>query len=364
MVHKNIQLKYLFEKYERYASPMVFLAGFIIDNFTLTRIDLWFSNLILFSYLFIAGASIVLVHFIGGRQEERGFPGGILPFLPFAMQFAFGALFSGYFVYYTRSGAFAGSWPFFAALVFLLVGNEFFKKKYERVVFQTSIFFTAVFSFAIFYLPVILHSMGAAVFVLSGIASLAVIALFISLLSRIAPAKTRGSKAVLLKSVFAIYVALNALYFTDSIPPVPLSLKNAGIYHFVARTGGGNYIATGEARKWQDYFPWSETVFHRRENEPVYFFSAVFAPTKFNTPIFHEWQFYDEFKKEWITGDTIRFSIFGGRDGGYRGYSMKTGVWEGRWRVNVITDRGALLGRETFSIADTVVHSTLETKAL
>src|SRR3989344_9430146 len=108
-MHERVEyLKKVYKRSERYISPAAFLAGFIIDNITLTRIDLWFNNLLLFSYLLIAGASILLVHFIVGRKETQdGMGKSIALLLPIVTQFAFGALFSGYFVYYTRSGTIA-----------------------------------------------------------------------------------------------------------------------------------------------------------------------------------------------------------------------------------------------------------------
>ena len=52
----------------------------------------------------------------------------------------------------------------------------------------------------------------------------------------------------------------------------------------------------------------------------------------------------------WITADRIALSVRGGRDGGYRTYSMKTGVRSGAWRVNVETPNGAILGRFRFNV--------------
>jgi hypothetical protein len=47
----------------------------------------------------------------------------------------------------------------------------------------------------------------------------------------------------------------------------------------------------------------------------------------------------------------VRFSIMGGREGGYRGYSVKSTPRAGRWRVNIETPDGLLIGRVPFVVA-------------
>jgi len=147
-------LKSLFQKYkeffvrnERYISGGALLLGFIVDNFTLTRIDLQFDNIVLFTYLTIAFLAIVFINF----YEEGVLRGAIFErlrfLLPLAMQFAFGGLFSGFVIFYSRSASFVASWPFVLVLIALLVGNEFFKTRYTKFTFRMSVFFTALFSF-------------------------------------------------------------------------------------------------------------------------------------------------------------------------------------------------------------------------
>jgi hypothetical protein len=46
----------------------------------------------------------------------------------------------------------------------------------------------------------------------------------------------------------------------------------------------------------------------------------------------------------------ISFHITGGRQEGYRGYSFKTNVPAGKWRVFVETPRGQVLGRYEFNV--------------
>jgi hypothetical protein len=343
------QLKKWFTRYEQHISGAALLFGFAVDNFTLTRIDLWLDNLILFIYLLIALFGIVLVNLYEGGVAQNAFFGYIRRWSPLAVQFAFGGLFSGFVVFYSRSATLATSWPFILLLAALFVGNEFFRSRYSKLTFQMSIFFIALFSFLIFYTPVIVGMMGAWVFLLSGIMSIAIISLFIRILLRFIPERVEQSKKSIICSIGIIFIAVNILYFTNIIPPIPLSLKDASVYHYVEKAQDGNYLVQHEQSRWYDFLIPNETI-HITENEPLYMFSSVFAPTKLNTQIFHKWQFYDEKEDEWITENQLGFSIVGGRDGGYRGYTMKANVTEGAWRVDVVTERDQLIGRIKFKV--------------
>lgn len=312
--------------------------GFIIDNFTLTRIDQWLDNLILLSYLLIAGLGIFLFNLF----ESRGWGHGIFPL---AIQFAFGGLFSGYFVFYSRSASLASSWIFIAFIILFLIGNELSKGKYSRLGFQVGVFFTALFSFSIFYIPILVNKIGAWVFVLSGVVSLIAIRLFVKLLSYITPEKIKDTKIVLFGIVGTIFVVFNILYFTNVIPPIPLSLKEVGVYHSVERVGD-NYNVTFEDKEWYQFYKRYNDTFHSN-NESVYFFSAVFAPSDLKTNLYHRWQYYDG---EWITINKFFIPILGGRGEGYRGYSYKSNPLPGKWRVDVITEREQVVGRAEFIV--------------
>jgi len=343
------KIKSIYMKYERFASPAALFVGFVFDNFTLTRIDQLYDNIVLFSYLIIAGVGITLVQL----YENSVFKGLLVkkaaPFLPLLIQFAFGGLFSGYFIFYSRSASLASSWFFILLLLGLLVGNEFFRKHYRGLVFQVSIFYFALFSFAIFFVPVIAGKMGVWIFLLSGLISLVVIATLLFVFAYIAPESFQKKGKLLKLSISSIFVLINVLYFTNIIPPIPLSLKDAGVYHFVGRTESGNYIVRSEVKKWYE-FDIGSKKFHHARGGSAYVYSAVFAPTDLNTNILHRWQYYDDKKQKWIITNEIAFPIFGGRGGGYRGYSFKEKVTEGRWRVDVVTNRGQLLGRISFEV--------------
>ena len=243
-------LKDFYKKYEHRLSIGAFFLGFIIDNLTLTRIDLWLDNLILGSYIVLAALSILLFQVVLNKEKLGYFSSRLYLILPLIIQFAFGGLFSGYFVFYSRSASFATSWIFVILILALLIGNEVFKKRYARLEFQVSIFFITLFSFSIFYIPILFNEIGVWVFMLSGLVSLVLIWIFVKILGFVIKEKARVARQKIFTSIFSIYVIFNILYFTNIIPPIPLSMKDAGVFYLVERLENGNYNVLTEDLKW------------------------------------------------------------------------------------------------------------------
>lgn len=342
-------LKEFFEKYEKHISSLVLVGGFILDNFTLRRVDLWWDDALLIAYLLIAGVSLVCVNLYDGGRVKTKFFENAHPWFMFAMQFVLGGLFSASFIFYSRSATLAASWPFLLLIFVYLLGNEFLKKHYARLGAQVIAYFMALFSFLIFFVPVVMHQMGDLIFLLSGVLSLLVIAGFVHLLLHVVPDHARESRKIIFRGVLGIFCVMNILYFTNIIPPAPLALKEVGVYKNVIKNSDGTYTLDGEKKNFWSFFQ-SEQVVNISAGEPLYLFSSVFSPTNLNTKIVHVWQLYDENTKEWVNKGRIPLSIFGGRDGGYHTYSIKENIIPGLWRVNIETERGQLIGRETFRV--------------
>ena len=98
--------------------------------------------------------------------------------------------------------------------------------------------------------------------------------------------------------IVIIYIALNIFYFLNWIPPVPLSLKDAGIYHHVSRSDE-QYKVKFEKGSWYQFWKSSDSNFHYQTGDTVFCFAAIFAPTELNKKIVHQWQLYDKKHDEW-----------------------------------------------------------------
>ena len=338
-----------YEKIEHLVSPAGLLIGFFWHLLNLRRIDLFFDNLLVVFYLCLTGLTIIYLNsYQAGKIRGRFFEIGAIV-VPFVMQFSIGGLFSSFLTFYGESSAISVGWPFLAILVFLLIGNEVFRKRYQRLTFQVCIYFAVIFLYLVFALPILTDRLGDSIFLISGAAALVLISLFVFIVRLVARQTVSQSWQWSAAGIFVIYLALNIFYFTNIIPPIPLSLKEGVISHSVVRAGT-NWKVQVEAPPWYLFLDEYNPVFHWQPGERVYCYAAVFAPTQIKTNIYHRWSIYDEKSKQWVEKSKISYEITGGKDGGYRGYSYKQSIAPGSWRVDIINERGQVLGRLSFKI--------------
>jgi hypothetical protein len=333
---------------ERTLSALGMVAGFVTDNLMFRRIDLPNTQVIFAAYLSLAAASIATLHFLERRAREGRIYARWRALLPMATQFALGGLWSGFLVFYSRSAVVTASWPYLMVLTGFFIGNEVFKKYHARLVFTSALFFFAVFSYAIVTVPVYTHTIGRFTFIASGLVALGVLVLFCRLLAALNRRQFRASRWKIAASVGAVYLLINVFYFTNTLPPLPLALSRVGVYHAVKKTGGV-YTALGETEPWYTVFG-IPPVLHVAPGQPLSAYSAVFAPIRLSTRIVHRWRRFDPKTGHWLTVSAVSYSINGGRDGGYRGYTIKRNPQPGDWRVDIDTSEGHLIGRIAFKV--------------
>ncbi len=331
------------KKYRHWIAPVAIFGGFIADIFTLNQIDQVFDQGVLVVHLLISGFAIAMLFTTGSKLGEKiniEEKAGILEAL---MLFSFGGLFSGFAIFYTRSGSLASSWPFILIMILLMVGTELYKKVYRRLVFQITLYFISIFAYMIMFVPLILNKMGSWVFLLSGLSTLVLTYFYYLILRWLNKGRYKKYISKIIISSGLFFVIFNVAYFTNIIPPVPLSLKFTAVYHNVEKLYPG-YEATYEANPWYNIFRKRSRVFHRVGSEPVWVFASVFAPTSFSTEVDHVWEYYDTEKLKWVHKGIVPLSIQGGSKKGWAGFSYRQDIKDGRWRVGVTTDRGQVIG--------------------
>lgn len=334
-------------------------TGFIFDLIIADRPDSPLNNLLLLSYLVIAGGLLVILNMRVARKREVD--SGYQPlFLLFILQFCFGGLASNLLVLYGRSGTFAASTLFFLMLLGLVVGNEFLRNRYAQLRFNIVTFYTLLLTYLLIVVPTfVFHSVGTGVFLASGLASLVIIGIFLGIVYW-AVLRGRNREQQLYEVSFlvgCVFLFFNVLYFLNIIPPVPLSLKGIGVYHSIERLeapAGGEaniYAATYEKAPWFVFWRDTSATYTLGASASAVCFSSVFAPTELTTPVYHRWQRYDTAEGKWIQTARISFGISGGREGGFRGFTH-TVVSPGKWRCNVETANGGLIGRISFEVKE------------
>ncbi len=338
------------QKIKRHWMTLSFFFGFILDNLTLNRVDQLFDNFVLASYVVLAMAALLLLYAAAAYKIEGKFGAFSRKYAPLLVQFSFGGLLSGMLIFYGRSGSWTESWPFLLIILLAIYGNETIKERASRLIYNLSILFIGLFSYTVLVIPVITGWMGPWVFVGSGILAVLIMQQFIRLLQKIIPRFIEIQMRSIVFVLGSIYASFNLLYFANVIPPIPLSLKDVGIYHSVVRFEDGSYQLKYEKGAWYQPFKRSDTTFHPVAGDNIFCFAQVFAPTKLKTDIVHVWEYKDPESGQWQERYRLSYNIRGGRSDGFRGYTAITNYTDGKWRCSVETTRGQVLGREVFRI--------------
>ncbi|HEY4499394.1 MAG TPA: DUF2914 domain-containing protein, partial [Candidatus Paceibacterota bacterium] len=327
-------MRELYKKYERHLTAIAFLLGFILDNLTIQRVDRWFEHIFLMMYIVLSAFLIIVYNAVDLERERtsgisRRFA-KIVAWLPVPIQFSFGAILSGSLVFYSRSASLSVSWPFLILLVLFVVCNELVHSRYGRLTLQISGFFIALFLYASFALPVALHTLNATVFVMSGFLSLCITLVLTRFIKWFSRERFKQSRLLLYASLLSLFALFNVLFFSNLIPPLPLAIREIGVFHSISRDASGEYVLHYEPATWY-HLRLISPVFHiTKDDSLAYVYSSIFAPSKLSTEIVHEWYKKNE-QGAWVSQGTVSFPIFGGREGGYRGFTSKK-VTPGKWR--------------------------------
>jgi len=210
--------------------------------------------------------------------------------------------------------------------------------------------------------PVFLGRMGPEIFVASGLLALIIVYMLVQLLTKIIPNYMALQTKSIVFLVLGLFVGLNTLYFTNIIPPIPLSLQELNIVHSVVKFGDSGYELTYEPVPWYRIDKKLNTVFHPSNTGTVACFTRVFAPAKIDTEIFHVWE-YKNLDGDWIEHFKKSYPITGKAVNGYRGWTAITASRDGTWRCSVETGRGQVLGLTQFKIDNSIEPTTLQKRA-
>ena len=336
-----------------YLPAIAFFGGFLWDALTIGRTvapsDLW----ILAGYL--AGAAGILWwlghrrHTLSAIVSAEGVPIPVPPATVLAtlwerapfllLQFLFGGLFSALFILYFKSSSHLTAVLWSLGLGGLLVANEFIDDKYHRFTLTWALFGLCAMLLFNFLLPFMVGSIHMVWFYLSTLAGAG--------LTHWLRKKTPGCPGRA-APVWIIAGLLAVAYPLDLIPPVPLVKRDIQVGRNFAHVGD-EYRLTLEKTSWWVFWREVSDEVHLAPGERLYCVSAVFAPGGLSTRLYHRWEHYEPMRG-WVTTSRMGFGLFGGRGGGFRGYTYKQDVASGQWRVKVETENGRTVVVHDFSV--------------
>lgn len=337
------------QKYKHRLATVALIFGFFVDLITFRTIDLSLSQIILSVHLVIVGATILILA-MPTRDGTQGVFRAVRSWLPVLQQYSMGNLLSAFLVLYSASGSIAASWPFFFLVAASAIGNETLKLQKYRLPFQTTLFFLNLLLFAALAVPIFFNTIGMGTFLVAVILAVVVFSVFTWVGRAIASHAFNANRARMRIGWGLMAGFMVLAYFSNIIPPIPLSVKQAGAYYSVERLQGAYIVERTPRHFIERFFDFDGETLRLVHGEPAYVFTSVFAPANFAESIDHRWQYFNERTQQWETRNTVRFPITGGRNGGYRGFSLTENPEPGAWRVSVETVRGQVIGRTYFTV--------------
>lgn len=352
MVIANIKQTRLYHhvlKLGDFFPAIFFFGGFLWDALTIGR-NVAYSDLITF-FVYL-GISAAILYTIGSPRFILADASKLSPWvakihkrlywenLPyFLLQFMFGNLLSSLFILYFKSSNHWLAWLMSILLGIMLVANEYLEDEYKQFTLSWSLFgFCAMLLFN-FALPYLMGSIHAVWFYLSTILGAGAAYLLYK--------KTPNHYG----SIWPVWVIASVLmlaYAFDIIPPVPLVKRDIAVGYALNKVDG-NYQLSQQPSSWWVFWRDTSTELHVAPGQRVYCFSSVFAPSGLKTRLYHVWQYHDK-KNGWQTRSKVGFTLSGGRYDGFRGYTYKSDLQAGEWKISVETENDKTVAVQEFSV--------------
>ena len=332
--------------WRKYFPVIFFFGGFAFDALTLGKQVQQSDFVMLTGYLLLAACILWWLAHHAQRATVNISEAGILRLLPkawrasapyFVLQFIYGNLLSALFIVYFKSSSHAMALVWSLALAGFLVGNEYLEDHYHEHTISWTMFGFCAILLLNFLLPCLVGSIHWFWFVLSTLAGAGLTHFFY---------KKSGQPMAHIAPTWLLASLLLLAYFSDVIPPVPLVKQDAAIGVALTKTNTYN-VQVDDHDWWQIWRAFSDDI-HIQAGERVYCVTAVFAPRGLHTRLYHRWEFYTG--KVWVMASRIGFTLNGGREAGFRGYTYKQNLQAGEWRVTVETEDARTLSTDHFTL--------------
>ena len=353
--------KAFYHDHEPSCTAAFFAAGFLFDTMAVGRIDKLHNIIHQAIYLFLCAlfTSYELRERYGDFAPPERFK-TLWRYHAAATHFMLGTLLNIYTLFYFKSASLGTSFLFLIILTALLAVNELKPFADSGTTLRMTLFSLCLVSYFTYLVPTVVGAIGTLPFLGTLAASAACVAALASWLrSRL---RDPGVLVPHLLAPFAcVAFGFASLYFARLIPPVPLSLSAIGIYHDVSRVG--DHFVLSETRPRWRFWERGDQTFLARPDDKIYCYVQVFSPARFAERLQLRWLRRDA-AAGWQEEDAIPLDTAGGREGGWRGFTVKSRWKPGRWRVRVETSDARELGRLDLTVIPDETTGPRETHEL
>lgn len=353
--------KKFYHEHEPACTVGFFVAGFLFDTIAVGRIDKLHNIIHQAVYLSLCAwfTSLELRERHGNFAPSERFKNA-WRYHAGATHFMLGTLLNIYTLFFFKSASMGASFLFLLFLATLLAINELKPFESSGTLLRTSLFSLCLVSYFTYLIPTLMGRIGTLPF----LGSLTAAAACVAALSWRLETRLPGQKEEVRRHVVYPFAAVAAvfalLYFTKAIPPVPLSLSEIGVYHEVRREDD-RFTLVSMRPRWK-FWQRGDQTFLARPGDAIYCWISVFSPTNFKERLEVHWRFREP--DGWGEPEIIPLPITGGRDGGWRGFTVKAKHKPGRWRVEIVTSDGRELGRIDLTVAPDMLVSPREARII
>lgn len=353
---ERAQLNYL--KFRHKLSPVLFLLSFLLD-LKIVKLPDSKETLIFISTHFVLTVCLILLFARAAegdleQTKARRWAPSIKILLDIVLQFTFGALASALFVLYFKGADPVSSLPFLVLLASFLFGNEFAHKHTSRIEVRFASTIFLAYAYLIYLVPLFRNQLGnSSLFISTGIAAILAV-FFLGALHHISPMMYVRTRKTLISLVVGLFIGLPLLVLVDIIPPLPLMLREGTVAHSIEKRYGVEYNLSIEQQPLylRLGLPWLRPEYHVSSGETLVFFTAVYAPADIKAGIIHVWEWEDPTTGHYVERSRIPLYVSGGRQNGFRTYSIIDNVSSGNWRVTALLGTGQVLGHRQFTVVN------------
>jgi hypothetical protein len=333
---------------ERVLSTAFFLGGFLFDAVMLSRIDEPLMLVQQGAYLLICGLLLAVQQ----RMElKKTVPPAWLRkpwrYADHLLHFMLGTLLNAYSIFYFQSASGITAVCFVIAIAALLAVNEMprFQKLGPVVLYALySICLTSYFAYLI---PVLIGDLRPWMFYLAVTAASGLLFIQIYYLLRWGKSYSHVARHAAVPA-FAVQALFVLLYTLRVAPPVPLAIKQIGIYHDVKRVQGG-WELSQQAKTWK-FWQRPDAVFLERPGDKLFCFARIFAPRHFHDGISIVW-FHRDPRRGWTQAHRLALTVSASSAVGFATDAYLTEPMPGDWRVEIESQDGRTIGLLRFSVA-------------
>lgn len=341
-----------------------FVCGFIFDAWLVSYPDEWVVVLQQAFYLFLIATLIhyeLLFQLKKWRPSERVLK--LWPFRDLALHFFLGTLLNIYSLFYIKSASLFSSVVFLLLMIVMIFTNELpFVKKSKRINLKVGLYSICLFSFFSVVFPIVFGFIGIIPFSFSVVCTFAILFVQSILLRKIVADSVVLFHAIF-SPVFSVIIIFSAFYYFGLIPPVPLSVKEQGVYHSLSKRDSHYYLSMDINEDKNEFFNFGKTSFYAEPGDEIYFYSQIYSPARISDKIIIRWFKEDNFGN-WINMDDVPVTIKGGREEGFRIYTFKSNYEPGEWKIVVETSSGVEVSRLYFEIINADVNPKRSFKIL